>query len=468
MELGPLELILIAAALLVGFTGTWSPCGFSMVETIGPTGHTGGRRTTLAACASFLPGAIVGGLVTFGGLAALGSLLLGADTRVAYVAAALIAVGAAGLEAAGTPIVPQIRRQLPEHWRRVMPMPLAAALYGGLLGLGFTTFVLTFGVWAIAAVSFAVGEPATGALIGVAFGVGRALPIVCLAPLAASDAGARVTQLMADRPGIYRGLRLGDAAVLAIAAAALVGSSNAAAERVAVWHGADPGYGKGLAYQGPDRTGYVRRGGHRHLLPGKDPAIGGPYVAVRAGGGIRVLDADTYQPLADLTASHVNAIAINGRWVAWRAKLRGRDEIRARKIADLQSPDNEKRIKRAGRGERLGMPSITDRHIAYSVSSKGRNSIVRKALKKGNGGRVVSSKFDWLHSPSLSEHHLLYVRVGDRQRLMLKRLRGGGAGRTVFARGRKGGTLWSTALGPKRAWATVIRGGFDRIISVGR
>ena len=44
---------------------------------------------------------------------------------------------------AASRIVPQIRRQLPEHWRRAMPMPLAAALYGVLLGLGFTTFVLT-------------------------------------------------------------------------------------------------------------------------------------------------------------------------------------------------------------------------------------------------------------------------------------------------------------------------------------
>ena len=43
-----------------------------MVETIGPTGHTGGRRTTLAACATFLPGALVGGVLTFGALAALG------------------------------------------------------------------------------------------------------------------------------------------------------------------------------------------------------------------------------------------------------------------------------------------------------------------------------------------------------------------------------------------------------------
>ena len=37
---GALEITLAAAALLAGLTGTWSPCGFSMIETIGPVGHT--------------------------------------------------------------------------------------------------------------------------------------------------------------------------------------------------------------------------------------------------------------------------------------------------------------------------------------------------------------------------------------------------------------------------------------------
>ena len=56
-----IEISLAAAALLIGATGTFSPCGLSVVETIGPTGHTGGRRTTVAACIAFVPGALAGG-----------------------------------------------------------------------------------------------------------------------------------------------------------------------------------------------------------------------------------------------------------------------------------------------------------------------------------------------------------------------------------------------------------------------
>jgi len=170
----PVEIALAAAALLIGATGTFSPCGLSVIETIGPTGHTGGRRTTVAACVAFLPGAVVGGLLTFGSLALLGDLIHGAGGRASYLAAAAIAVVASMLEARGARIVPQIRRQLPEQWRRVMPMPVAASLYGVLLGIGFTTFVLSFGVWALAGVSLALGDPAIGLLIGGAFGVGRA------------------------------------------------------------------------------------------------------------------------------------------------------------------------------------------------------------------------------------------------------------------------------------------------------
>ena len=214
-----LIIALVSAGLLIGATGTWSPCGFSMVETIGPTGHTGGQPTTLAACATFLPGAIVGAVFTFGGLSVVGAAIPGEAGWASYTVASVVALVAAVAEARGRRIAPQIRRQLPEHWRRVMPMPLAAALYGVLLGLGFTTFVLTFGVWALAGISLALGEPAAGLAIGLGFGVGRAIPIVALAPFAARPFGRKAITLMAERPELYRAIRLGDALVLAAAAA---------------------------------------------------------------------------------------------------------------------------------------------------------------------------------------------------------------------------------------------------------
>ena len=130
------ELVLAGAALLIGATGTFSPCGFSVVETLGPTGHTGGRRTTIAACITFLPGAGSAGSSPSARWPCSASCCTAPAADVAYSSPPAIAVLAAVLEMRGTRIVPQIRRQLPEHWRRLMPMPLAAALYGVLLGIG--------------------------------------------------------------------------------------------------------------------------------------------------------------------------------------------------------------------------------------------------------------------------------------------------------------------------------------------
>lgn len=211
---------LLAAALAAGVTGAWSPCGFSMVETLAPHGYARRLRTSLAACLTFALGAPAGGVLTFGGLAFAGAAL-GAGGPVALGAAAVVAVAAAAGEARGLRIAPQVRRQVPEAWRRVLPVPLAAAGYGVLLGLGFTTFVLSFAVWALAATSIALGDVGLGVTMGMAFGAGRALPVILLAPFAGTDRGGAVTAAMCERPAILRGLRRLDAAALAACAVAL-------------------------------------------------------------------------------------------------------------------------------------------------------------------------------------------------------------------------------------------------------
>jgi hypothetical protein len=216
-----LETVLILAAAAAGVTGAWSPCGFSMVETLAPHGYAGRLRTTIAACLTFSAGALVGGVVTFGGLSLLGQAL-GAGGPVALAVAAAIALVAAIGEARGARILPQVRRQVPESWRRRLPVPLAAGLYGVLLGLGFTTFILTFAVWALAGVIVAVGDPALGVAVGLAFGAGRLLPVIVLAPAGETEWGAAAHAAMAERPRILRSLRAIDAVTMVACAIVLV------------------------------------------------------------------------------------------------------------------------------------------------------------------------------------------------------------------------------------------------------
>ena len=70
-----LTTVVLAAAFAAGVTGAWSPCGFSMVETLAPSGYAQRLRTTAIACATFAAGALAGGVITFGGLALLGDRL---------------------------------------------------------------------------------------------------------------------------------------------------------------------------------------------------------------------------------------------------------------------------------------------------------------------------------------------------------------------------------------------------------
>jgi hypothetical protein len=465
--MGALEVSLAAAALVIGLTGTWSPCGFSMVETIGPVGHTGGRRTTLAACATFLPGAIAGGVATFGSLAVLGDLLHGAGGRAAYLIAAGIAAVAAVAEARGTPIVPQIRRQLPEHWRRLMPMPVAAALYGVLLGLGFTTFVLSFGVWALAGISLAVGEPEAGLVIGAAFGIGRAVPIVALAPLAGTRLGARATELMAERPGIYRGFRLGDAAALLAAAAALGTSGSATAAQTAVSNGADPSAdGPDLVFQRSDRSGVLARDGQEIALPGSDPAVGGPYVAVIEGGEAVLLDRGGLGEVARIPAAGADALAVSGDWLVFRRREGARDVLDAVRIVDPLNPGPPQRITSAASPNQVGRPSIDGDVVVWATAQRDESRVWRRDLSERKNKVLAGSRFALLSNPSIDGGKLVYVRAGERSDLLIERSstkRGGGH---PIHRFKGQGYLWSTELEGGTAYVTVVREGGIEIVSV--
>jgi hypothetical protein len=477
-----LELSLAAASLLAGLTGAWSPCGFSMVETVGLAGEGARRWTTIAACAAFAPGAVLGGVTTFGLLSVLGDLANGAGGRVACLLAAAIALAAAVAEARGTPIAPQIRRQLPERWRWTMPLPVAAGLYGVLLGLGFTTFVLSFGVWALAGISVALGDPAAGVLIGVAFGIGRAIPVVVVAPIVDSSFGNRCIELMAERPVLYRAFRLGDAVTLFLVAAALAASATATAARTEVTHGADPSAtAKALAFQRFGRGGVERIGGHTHHLPGRDPALGGPYAAVIAGADrIEILSRFTRKEIASVPAPGVRALTISSRWLAYLVVEGDRYRLRARRINRPDHPGDVKGIASVSGPAQLGHPSLDGGTVFYAVAKRHRNSIRRRNLNSGKGGTVMRSSAAQLLNPAADRRHLLYVRVRRgsepplaihprplRQRLMIRRIGRGGPGHPLLSL-HGGRTPWTTALSARRAYVTVLGRKGPRIVSVQR
>jgi hypothetical protein len=388
-----LTAVVIAAAAVAGVTGAWSPCGFSMVETLAPSGYAGRLRTTAIACATFAAGALVGGVITFGGLALLGQAL-GAQ---APIVAAVIALAAAAGEARGMRIVPQVRRQVPESWRRVMPVPLAAGLYGVLLGLGFTTFILSFAVWALAGIGVALGDPAVGIAIGLAFGAGRALPVIALAPANGGDLHAA----MAERPRILRGLRALDALALAATAAALAATPAQAAVKVTAAGYSDLSVdGLVFALHRPGGAGELRSPAGTQPLPGSHPAVGGGRLAWIEGASVVVKN------VATITAPGADALAVSTNWVAWRSG-------QALYVAPLDPTQGF--APRAVVAGAVGKPSLAGSLLVFELDGR------IEALELATGQRIVlrlQARAE-LRGPSVLGTRLTYVKATyKRQQVM--------------------------------------------------
>jgi hypothetical protein len=353
-------------------------------------------------------------------------------------------------------------------------MPVAAGLYGILLGLGFTTFVLTFGVFALAGIVFAVGEPQVGLAVGLAFGIGRAVPIALIAPVADREAGIAITEAMAERPAIYRGFRFGDGLALLAAAGALIVAVPAGAAHTESRPGADPSAGgKQVVFQRPGGRAFLRTGKRTVKLPGHDPAIGGGRIAVIAKGRISILSAVDRHGVGSVPAAGADAVAVSGTWLVWRVHHNGRDLMRARSVKNPARPGAQHSLGNSGRRGQLGRPSLDGNRLVYARAQPTENVIVKRVLgakgRKHAKSTLLRSRVVGLSNPSLNGDKLLYVRSTPRgDRLKVKSLGARGSGRTIFRR--PTGTMWSTALARRRAYVTLISGTRpqQKIVFVGR
>ena len=408
-------LLLAATAFAAGVTGTWSPCGFSMLSTLGPTGHTGGRRTTLVACATFAAGAVAGGAATFTVLSLLGRALGGSGSA-ATAAAAAIAVAAAAGEARGVRVVPQVRRQVPEHWRRVLPLPVAGGLYGVLLGLGFTTFVLTLAVWALAGLCVVLGDPGVGLAVGVAFGAGRALPVVVLAPWIDGERGVRYAELMAERPVVLRSLRRVDGLLLLLCAAALAagtgaGSALAAPTPVAVG-ATDPTLGGDLlAWEAPASAEGVALdapGAAPRALAGADPALGGGNLALHVGSQVTVTSGAARVGRVTVPGT-VEQLAVSASWLVARATDAAARQILFAVPLPALAPMTV--VAAEPSAIDLGRPALDGSRVVVAINGPLKSRIVEFDLQSGQRRVLRESGASQLLNPALLGDRLLYERA---------------------------------------------------------
>src|SRR6187549_2967020 len=120
-----------------------------MVGTVSAGGHRG------RAGAAFAAGLVLGATAVFAALAAVGAAVGGHVVLLVALAVGALAVVS---DALGLRVRPQIRLQVPEPWRRTMPLQRALFLYGLLLGTGLTTYVPATAAWALPVLCLALGN----------------------------------------------------------------------------------------------------------------------------------------------------------------------------------------------------------------------------------------------------------------------------------------------------------------------
>lgn len=480
---------LAATALLAGFTGSWSPCGLSSIETIGSgmgRASSGARRALSLAVFSIF--CLVGGAVTFGGVSLLGATFgLGTSSTAAWVAAGVVAVTGA-LDLRFLPVRPQVRNQVPERIRRHAPLPVTSAIYGLMLGLGFTTYLLTWAMWALLVGCLLIASPLAGVAVGLAFGVGRALPVLILAGRYERESTQRFIHDMETGP-LLQGLRRVDGVALIVTALLLVPVATAGAARL-------PGFAHNPSEGGAAGATVSKRGANSELLrpdgsvlplPGVDAALGDGLAAWRNGDVVTVASAFTLAPVAQYSIPGVNALAIGGGSLAYRTTdSAGKDTISVRPIAG----GDPVVLGSYSLPTTLSRPSVSGGTVVFGVWGH-RDSRLIAVGSAGSGARVLrkDSAFHVVANPAIQGDAVAYVRSGYcDQTLMLGALGGRPSGRDdrvklrLRARvsrdpgyernhtrhyngaskcpkrkyARYSGELWTTALGESRLLVTLL------------
>jgi hypothetical protein len=418
-------------------------------------------RHRVRAGAAFAAGLALGAAAVFVALGALGAVISGRAVVIAAVALGVLAVAS---DALGLRVRPQIRFQVPEPWRRTMPLSRALFLYGLLLGTGLTTYVPATAAWALPALSLALGDVWASLAIAAGFAAGRALPVLFL----------RETTI-AERP---RGLRLVRVLAAASLLAALVAGQVQAAGTVASPGGDPSAEGTEVAWQQPGVGGFLRKDGATAQLPGNDPAIGSTFAAWHTGPALTVADRTTLAPILQEEIPGLQKLAVSRSWLAYRTPT----EIHVRPVNETGPGKTVEKVRRPAT---LGRPALGVDLVAFHRATASGSWITAVNVVSGKRLRLRHSRDAQLLNPSLLDGRLLYVRSSRcSQQLVLGSLRGGD--KVLYELGPLAGQdaghdrhhttqgehlpcphkprvtakmLWTTALSPTTAYVTVLRPG---------
>jgi len=180
-----------------------------MLSSINPLGERARHQGFWVTVSWYLLGSLMGGLAIGFGSGLIGSVLPSGGWRA--LAAIIICLVGAGLDLAGRK-PPSIHRQVDENWLSKYRGWVYGWGFGFQLGLGVVTIVTTASVYTTVALAMLSGSAMFGAVVGVVFGLARAVAIFLVAR--ANDPGS-LRRVMRDVQG-----RLSTARMLVVGAQA--------------------------------------------------------------------------------------------------------------------------------------------------------------------------------------------------------------------------------------------------------
>ena len=450
-----------------------------MVCTVGAARRFGGKKAVARSSASFAIGLLAGSMLVFGSLGVVATLLH--PGRAWILAAAAVAAAAALSDAAGLRVRPQIPLQVPEHWRRTMPLPSALFMYGLLIGTGLTTYVPAAAAWALMVLSLALGKLVPALAVGVLLAAGRALPVLALIFRSNSEtepgrserwvsgrgycASSACSAPSRSRPGLQ--LRLPGP----LAHASSCPRPKTRASPPPISRGSSQGWAAFSAAPAPPRYGSPATTPRlaARSSPGTSPAWSPSPTAPRSCRSSRKRPPGSRSSPSPST------------WLAYRRGLAdGGTRLVVQSLPDLGAGQT---VASARWPSTLGRPYLSGNTVVFHVATRRGNWISAVDLATGKHRRLRGGSHVQLLNPSLLGSRLLYVRVSRcAQQLRLGGVRAG-TDRVLFSlpplagqdRGHERGhtsqggrvpcpgrprptmtILWTTALTSRFAYVTTL------------
>jgi sulfite exporter TauE/SafE len=169
-----------------------------MLGSITPLGERGRNSRWWLTVSFYMLGSAIAGLATGALFGSVGALLVAdvdVEVRFALLAAVVLLGLALDLGAAGLRL-PTVHRQVDEDWRTSYRGWVWGLGFGLQLGTGMVTIVTSSTVYSTWFATFLTGDPRAGALVGLVFGLSRALPVFGVARVREPDQLLRVDGIL--------------------------------------------------------------------------------------------------------------------------------------------------------------------------------------------------------------------------------------------------------------------------------